>query len=185
MTLFGGMLHLMENVVPNVKNKSHKVSADLTVPEGGAAGVIIAQGGRFGGWALYVKDNKLAYVHNYAGAAQYKVTAEEPLPPGTVQVAYDFAYDGGAPGAGGTGTLFVNGQQVGQGRIDRTVSYQFSLEEGLDVGQDTASPVTDDYPVRDNAFTGQIGFVRIDIGADDASHLLDPQLVYGAVMAHQ
>jgi arylsulfatase len=178
-------MHLMENVVPNVKNKSHQVSAELEIPEGGAEGVIVAQGGRFGGWSLYVLDGKLHYVHNYAGSALYGVAAEEPLPAGPVTVLYDFAYDGGAPGAGGMGALYVNGEQVGQGRIERTVSYQFSLEEGLDVGRDTASPVTDDYPVGDNAFTGVIHFVKIDIGQDDASHLLDAELVLSNVMARQ
>jgi arylsulfatase len=185
MTLFPGMIHLMENTVPNVKNKSHSVSAELEIPEGGAEGVIVAQGGRFGGWSLYVKDGKLHYVHNFSGSALYPVIAETPLPAGPVTVKYDFAFDGGEAGAGGTGTLYVDGEQVGQGRIERTVSYQFSLDEGLDVGRDTASPVTDDYPVRDNAFTGTLHNVRIDLGQDGADAHLSPELVIANVMARQ
>ena len=79
----------------------------------------------------------------------------------------------------------MNGEQVGQGRIERTVSYQFSLDEGLDVGRDTASPVTDDYPVRDNAFTGHLHNVRIDLGQDGVDACLSPELVIANVMARQ
>ena len=77
---------------------------------------------------------------------------------------FEFAFDGGDPGAGGTGTLFVNDAQVGQGRIDNTVGYTFSLDEGMDVGMDLASPVSEEYADGDNAFTGTIDFVQIDIG---------------------
>src|SRR5690606_40344568 len=105
------------------------------IPEGGAEGVIIAQGGRFGGWSLYTKENKLTYCHNWVGLQHYIVTAEEALPAGPATLRFEFAFDGGAPGAGGTGTLFVNDMQVGQGRIDNTVGYTFSLDEGMDVGK--------------------------------------------------
>lgn len=185
LTLYPGMIHLMENAVLNVKNKSYSVTAELEIPEGGAEGVIVAQGGRFGGWSLYVKDGKLTYCYNWLGRERYTIAAAESLPAGPVTVRYDFAYDGGEPGAGGTGTLFVNDVQAGQGHIENTVAYSFSLDEGMEVGCDLASPVTEDYPERNNAFTGVIHWVRIDIGDDDLSHLLDQERLFDIAMAAQ
>jgi arylsulfatase len=176
----------MENTVLNVKNKSHVVSAKLDVPEGGAEGVIVAQGGRFAGWSLYVKDGKLKYCYNWLGSELYYVEAEDKLPNGEVEVQYQFAFDGGQPGAGGTGTLLVNGQPVGQARIEKTVPFVFSLDEAMDIGKETASPVTDDYPSGGaNAFTGEIAWVRIDLEDDDVSHMEDPEQLYHRIMARQ
>jgi arylsulfatase len=185
LTLYPGMTHLMENAAINVNNKSHTVTAQVEVPEEGVEGVIIAQGGRFGGWSLYVKDGRPAYCHNWIGVARYTIAAQEPLPPGPVTLRYVFAYDGGRPGAGGTGTLYVNGKQVAQGKLDKTVGYTFSLDEGMDVGMDLATPVTEDYAMGDNAFTGKIHCVNIDIGQDDTSHLRDPEVVFHGLMAGQ
>ncbi len=185
LTLYPGMTHLMENAVINVKNKSHTVTAEVEVPEDGAEGVIIAQGGRFGGWSLYVKDGRPVYCHNWIGVARYMVAGEDPLPAGPVTLRYAFAYDGGSPGAGGTGALYVNGRQVAEGRIDQTVGYTFSLDEGMDVGMDLATPVSEDYAMGDNAFTGTIRCVKIDIGQDDTSHLRDPEVVFQGLMAGQ
>ena len=98
---------------------------------------------------------------------------------------FDFAFDGGAPGAGGEGTLFVNEAQVGQGRIEQTVGYTFSLDEGMDVGVDLASPVSEEYAVRDNAFTGVIRFVQIDVADDDVSHLQNPEVLQAIAMTRQ
>jgi arylsulfatase len=185
-TLGPGMTHLMENTVLNVKNRSHVISAKLVVPEGGAAGVLVAQGGRFAGWSLYVKDGKLKYCHNWLGSESYYVEAEAELPRGEIEVQYQFAFDGGQPGAGGTGTLLVDGDQVGRGRVDKTVPFLFSADETMDVGKDTASPVTDDYPSGDaNAFTGEIEWVRIDLEDDDVSHMEDPEQIYHRIMARQ
>ncbi len=185
MTFYPGMIHLMENAVVNVKNKSHSVTAEIEVPEAGAEGVLIAQGGRFGGWSLYVKEGKPAYSYNWLGRENYTIEAETALPAGAVRVRYAFAFDGGAPGAGGMGTLFVNDEQVAQGRIENTVPMTFSLDEGMEVGMDLATPVTEAYPAHDNAFTGTIRSVTIAIAGDDTSHLLDPNLVFAAQMAAQ
>jgi len=141
-----GMSHLMENTVLNVKNRSHTITAELQIPGGGADGVIIVQGGRFAGWALYVTDGRPAYCHNRFETDRYHVRAPDPLPTGTITVQYQFDFDGGQPGAGGTGTLLVNGEVVAEGRIDKTVPFVFSADETLDIGRDKASPVTDDYP---------------------------------------
>ncbi len=98
--LFGGMGRLSENSVINLKNKSHAVTADLTVRTAGAGGVIVAQGGRFGGWVLYVHDGKPAYCYNLLGVQQFKVHADTDLTPGDHQVRMEFDYDGGGLGQG-------------------------------------------------------------------------------------
>jgi arylsulfatase len=171
--LFGGMGRLTEATVVNVKNKSHAVTAQVAVPAAGAEGVIVAQGGRFGGWSLYARENTLRYCYNFFGLERASVRAERPLPAGAHQVRMEFAYDGGGLGKGGTVTLYVDGERVGGGRVARTHVAVFSAEETTDVGRETGSPVTEDYPAA-TAFTGTIDGVRIDLGEDDHSHLLDP-----------
>lgn len=185
MTFYPGMTQLMENTVPNVKNKSHTVTADIEVPEEGVNGVIVAQGGRFGGWSLYLKDGVLKYSHNYIGLELYPVVATEPLAAGRVTVQYKFTYDGGDPGAGGTGELYVGKKKVGEAHIEKTVPYTFSLDETLDIGCDLATPVTDDYPMGDNGFNGKIHSVIVDIGKNPVAYYEPPENIYNRLMANQ
>ncbi|MCH7790071.1 MAG: sulfatase-like hydrolase/transferase, partial [Acidobacteria bacterium] len=186
MRLVPGMTHLAENTVLNVKNRSHTITAQFDVPEGGADGVILAQGGRFAGWALYVLDGRISYCHNWFNSAQYFVRAPDALPIGEVTVQYQFDFDGGAPGSGGSGTLLVDGAVVAEGRIDKTVPFIFSADETMDVGCDTASPVTDDYPSgQENHFRGELAWVQIDIEDDDVSHLEPPEQTYNRILARQ
>ena len=189
MTFYPGMGNLQEDTVPNVKNKSHTVTAEIEVPESAgtdANGVIIAQGGRFGGWSLYVKDGVLKYVHNYLGLQLYPVVATTPLPPGKLTVEYRFAYEGGnEAGKGGTGALYVNDKKVGEARIEKTVPYRFSGDP-LDIGRDGASPVSDDYPMgRANAFNGRIYSVTIDIGPKATAYYEPPENIWRRMMANQ
>ncbi len=186
MRLVPGMTHLMENTVLNIKNRSHTITAQLEIPSEGANGAIIAQGGRFAGWSLYLVDGRLAYCLNWFDSEYYYVKAENPLTAGEITVQYQFDFDGGTPGAGGTGTLLVDGQVVAEGRIDKTVPFIFSADETLDVGKDEASPVTSDYPAgSENSFTGEIKWVQIDLEDDDVSHLEDPEQTYQRIMARQ
>jgi arylsulfatase len=144
LTLAEGMTGMTENVFLNIKNRSKVITATLVIQEGTPAnGILIAQGGRFGGWALYVKNGILAYDYNFLGMEQYTVSASVPLKPGSHEVKFDFAYDGEGIGKGGTGTLYIDGQQVGQGRIERTQSGIFSADETADVGIDLATPVVE------------------------------------------
>ena len=162
------------------------VDAELVIPEDGANGVIAVQGGRFAGWALYVKEGVLKYCYNWLDAERYFVSAREPLPSGAVTVQFQFGFDGGTPGAGGNGRLIVDGETVGEGRIEKTVPFVFSADETLDIGKDTASPVTDDYPgPGENVFNGTINWVQIDLGDDDVSGLHDPEQVYHRILARQ
>jgi arylsulfatase A-like enzyme len=185
--LFGGMGRLSENSVLNVKNKSYSVTAEVVVPDGGAQGVIIAQGGAFAGWSLYAKDGKPTYCYNLLGLQRFKIAADAVLAPGTHQVRMEFAYDGGGLAKGGTVTLYVDGGQVGMGRVEGTVPLIFSGDETTDVGSDTASPVSDDYGPGDNSFNGRVEWVQIDLGedAEDADHLISPEERLRVAMARQ
>jgi arylsulfatase A-like enzyme len=185
LTLYPGMGRIGESAAPNVKNKSHTVTAELEVPEGGAEGVIIAQGGRFAGWSLYVKDGRLKYCHNYLGVNWYYVAAPNPLPTGKVTVKYKFTFDGGDPGSGGTGALYVGSKKVAEARIEKTVPFQFSIDETVDVGRDLGLPVTEDYPARSNDFTGQLNWVTIDIGPNPVAYHEPAENVYNRLVAGQ
>jgi arylsulfatase len=175
--LFGGMGRLTEASVVNVKNKSHAITAQLVIPDGGANGVVVAQGGAFGGWSVYLKNGRPAYCYNLFGLKRFKVDSDSEVPPGEHQVRVEFAYDGGGLAKGGTVTLYIDGKQVGEGRVDGTEPMIFSGDETTDVGADTATPVSDDYGPGDSAFTGQISWVQIDLDkdADDADHLITPE----------
>ena len=173
MRLDGYSQRISENAAPNTKNKSFSVTAELVVPEGGAEGVIATQGGAFGGWGLYAKEGKLKYCYNFIGLDHAYVEAEQPLEPGEHQVRIEFRYDGGGIGKGADLVLFVEGEEVGQGRTERSIPYLISLDETLDVGMDAGTPVTDDYPARGNEFNGKIKWVQIDLEPDDHSHMID------------
>lgn len=185
--MFGGMGRLTENVVLNIKNKSHAVTAQIVVPESGPNGVIVAQGGAFGGWALYAKDGKPAYCYNLFGLQRFKVYGDSVIPKGEHQVRMEFAYDGGGLAKGGKVTLYVDGNQVGEGRVAATQPMVFSTDETTDVGSDSATPVSDDYGTKDSAFTGRVHWVQIDLGADaeDADHLITPEERLRVAMARQ
>jgi len=173
--LFPGM-RLTENCVLTLKNKSHSITANITVPESGAAGVIVTQGGKVGGWSLYAHEGRLKYCYNFFGINYYYVVADEPIPAGKHEVRMEFAYDGGGLGKGGNVTLFLDGAPVGQGRVDATVPMVFSADATTDLGSDTATPVSDDYSPEHSRFTGRIAWVQIDLGDDaqDADHLISP-----------
>jgi arylsulfatase A-like enzyme len=185
--LFGGMGRLTESSLLNIKNKSHAVTAEIVVPETGAEGVILAQGGTFAGWSLYTKDGRPKYCYNLLGLQQFKVEGDATIPPGTHQVRMEFAYDGGGPGKGGTVTLYLDGDQVGEGRVEGTVPLIFSADETADVGRDTGSAVSDDYESESSIFTGKVNWVQIDLGedAEDADHLITPEERLRVAMARQ
>jgi arylsulfatase len=166
LTVFEGMIGMSENVFINIKNRSHTITAEVNIPKGGAKGVILAQAGRFGGWSLYLKDGKPTYTYNFLGLKRFTITAKQPVPAGKATIRFEFAYDGGGLGKGGTGTLFVNGRQVAQGRIERTQAMVFSGDEGADVGEDGETPVVEDYGIpAPYKFTGKIDKVTIDLKA--------------------
>ncbi|HEX6265027.1 MAG TPA: arylsulfatase, partial [Actinomycetota bacterium] len=184
--LFGGMGRLTESSVVSIKNKSHAVTAELVVPEGGAEGVIVAQGGSIGGWSLYVKDGKPRYCYNLLGVQRFYVDSDHELQPGTQQVRMEFAYAGGGLGKGGNVTLLVDGQPVGKGDVAATAAMIFSADDTCDVGMEGGALIAEDYPVPNN-FTGEINWVAIDVAeaAEDADHLISPEERLRIAMARQ
>jgi len=183
--LFGGMGRLTESSVVNVKNKSHSVTAEIVVPDTGAEGVIIAQGGAFAGWSLYTKSGKLKYCYNFFGLQLFHIEAADEIPPGPRQVRMEFKYDGGGLAKGGTASLYIDGQKSGEGRIEATVPMMFSTDETCDVGKGTGSAVSPDYDARENEFNGEVNWVQIDLEKDDHDHLISPEERFKLAMARQ
>jgi arylsulfatase len=162
LTLYEGMTGIMENAFLNIKGRSHTVTAEVELPAGAAEGVIIAQAGRFAGWSLYMKGGRVHHVYNFGGLEHTVVSSPAPLAPGRHTVHYEFAYDGGHPGSGGVSRLSVDGAQVGEARVPRTMPFMYSGDEGVDVGTDNETPVTEEYEEGDNAFTGTIHRVTVE-----------------------
>ena len=183
--LYAGMGRLSENSVVSIKNKSFSVTAELVVAEGGAEGVIIAQGGRFGGWSLYAKAGRAKFVYNVLGIQEFATEAELSIPAGRCQVRMEFAYDGNGLGKGGDVTLYYDGKPVGAGRVGATQAMIFSADETTDVGYESGTPVTADYTTTGSRFTGRINWVQIDLGADDNDHFIDPDERFRIIMARQ
>jgi arylsulfatase len=181
------MGRLSENSVVNLKNKSHSVTAAITVPKDGADGVIVAQGGNIGGWSLYAKGGKLKYCYNLLGIEYFFVEANSPLLPGDHQVRMEFKYDGGGLGKGGTATLYVDGKKAGTGKVGATAAMIFSADDGCDVGKDTGGPVSKDYGPRGNEFTGLVKGVELSIAdaAENADHLVSAPEAIRIALARQ
>jgi len=166
MTLAEGMTGMMEAVFINVKNRSKTITAEVEVPANGGSGTIIAQGGRFGGWSLYVKDGVPAYDYNFLGLKRSSIVSSKPLAPGKATIRFDFASDGGGAGKGGLGTLFVNGEQVGQARIEHTQAGLFSADETADIGIDLGTPVVEAIGAEAKSrFDGRIPKVTVEVRA--------------------
>ena len=185
--LFPGMRRIQENTAINTKNKTHSVTAEIEVPSEEAKGVIIAQGGAMGGWSLYAHEGRLKYHYNFMAVKQYEVTAQSALPTGKHQVRMEFAYDGGGLGKGANIQLFVDGKKVGEGRVERSVAFNFALDETLDIGCDLGEPVSPDYGLRGNEFKGKVNWVQIDIdaAAKDVDHMIGAEERFKVAMARQ
>jgi len=178
-TYYPGMIRIPEANSPDVHNKSFHVSAAVEIPEGGAEGILATQGGRFGGWSLLVVDGKpmFAYAYTNQDGAKYpkqkpdktRITGSDKLTPGKHVIGFDFKYDGGGLGKGGLGTLTVDGEKVAENRIEQTSPLgKFTLDESFDVGEDTGTPVIDEYDAKmPFKFTGKLEQIEIKLGADE------------------
>jgi arylsulfatase A-like enzyme len=183
--LFSGMGRLTENVVLNIKNKSWSVTAEVILPATDAQGVIIAQGGAFGGWSFYTKDGRLKFCYNLFGLHRFTTESTSSLAAGKHQVRMEFAYAGGGLAKGGAVTLYVDGQQIGAGQLPATQPMVFSGDETCDVGSETGSSVSDDYTAETSKFNGVINWIQLDQGADDHDHLITPEERLTVAMARQ
>jgi arylsulfatase len=164
LTLAEGMTGMMEGVFVNVKNRSKTITAEIDVPATGGNGTIVAQGGRFGGWSLYVKDGVPGYDYNFLGLQRTAIVSSKKLSRGKAELRFEFAYDGGGPAKGGLGTLFVNGEKVGEGRIPATQAGLFSADETADVGIDLGTPVVEAIGAEAKSrFTGRIPKVTVQV----------------------
>jgi arylsulfatase len=159
-TYYPGATRIPEPSAVNTKNASHTITATIEVPQGGANGVLVAEGGAAGGYTLFIKDGRPVYEYNYFAHERYKVTSSETLSPGPAVIRVDFKYDGGI-GKGGTVSLFINDKKVGEGRVEKTCPGRFGAES-FDVGMDNGSPVSEAYEPP-FAYGGTIKTVKIRI----------------------
>jgi arylsulfatase len=164
LTLADGIEGILENTFLNIKNNSKTIVANVSL-KGNDKGIIICQGGKFGGWALYMNNGKPAYTYNYFGLASYTIESSKAIRESSAEIKLEFAYDGGGAGKGGVAKLFINGEQVAEGRIEKTQPAVFSADETADVGKDDATQVADKVfkDVHDSEFTGYVDNVTISI----------------------
>jgi arylsulfatase len=161
-TYYPGMTRIPEGSAPDTKNKSWQIKAEVVIPKGGGEGLVITHGGRFAGYGLYLLKGKPVFCYNLAGVARYYVAGKDKLAPGAHTIVYDFKYDGDGIGKGGTGTIQVDGKTVATGRIERTLAFRLSVDEGIDCGEDTGTPVTENYQIPFK-FNGEIKKVTLDL----------------------
>jgi arylsulfatase len=161
MTVFDGMTGIMENAFINVKGVRHSVTAEVVLGDAETDGVIIAQAGYFGGWALYMKGGRVVHDYNFFGLSHTKVASPTALGPGTHTIVYEFVPDEAKPGTGGKSILSIDGKVVAEGHIPKTQPFTFSADEGVDVGMDGETMVSDDYKAGATDFKGQIVKVTV------------------------
>jgi len=183
-TYYPGLVRIPEGAAPDTKNKSWQIKAEVVIPKGGAEGMLLTHGGRFSGWGLYLLKGKPVFHYNLAGVAHYNIAGKDKLAPGAHTIVYDFKYEGPGLGKGGVGTIQVDGKTVATGRIERTLAFRLSLDETLDCGEDTGTPVTEDYHVPFK-FTGEIKQVVIDLtpeqlSAEDEAKVKEAEAALGA-----
>jgi hypothetical protein len=161
LTLYEGMRGIAENAFINIKGVPHTITAEIEVTDDDTSGVIIAQAGRFGGWSLYMKEGRIQEVYNYGGLEWTTVSSPEKLAPGKHTVHYQYVPLEKKPGAAATSTLSVDGEKVDEKKVPRTMPFVYSADEGVDVGLDSETPVTEEYPEGENSFTGKIHRVTV------------------------
>ena len=162
-TYYPGMVRIPEGSAPDIKNKSFNITGEVEIPEGGAEGVLATQGGRFNGWGLYLLEGRPVFHYNLVGVQRTSIAGKDKLAAGKHTVALDFKYDGPGLGKGGDAVLSVDGKTAAEGKLDRTIPFRISADETLDIGEDTGTPVSEDYRVPFR-FTGTIDKVVIKLG---------------------
>ncbi len=164
LTVYEGMTGISENAFMNVKGKPYTITSEVELKDANADGVIISQAGRFGGWVLYMKGGKVKHEYNFFGLEHTNIASPRALTAGKHEIKYEFVPDEAKPGAGGKCALYVDGQKVAEGQIPKTQPFVFSADEGVDVGVDNETNVSNDYEMRENKFTGKIKKVTVDVG---------------------
>jgi hypothetical protein len=163
LTVYPGMVGLLENAFINVKGVHHTVTAEVDLKDDQTQGVIIAQAGYFGGWTLYLKDGKPHHEYNWFAIERTNIKGDQALSPGKHTISYEFIPDAAKPGTGGKSILSVDGKKVAEGQIPKTQPFAFSADEGADVGIDSETNVSPDYkPGLPSTFTGKIVKVTVE-----------------------
>jgi arylsulfatase len=162
-TYYPGMVRVPEGSAPDFKNKSYRITADVEIPAGGAQGVLMTQGGRFNGLGLYLLQGKPVFYYNLVGVDRTSVSGNDKLAPGKHSIVVTFKYDGGGIGKGGLATLSVDGKKVAEQKLARTIPFRVSADETFDIGEDTGTPVSEDYHVPFK-FTGTLNKVVVNLG---------------------
>ena len=162
LTVYTGMTGMMENAFINVKGVHHIVTAEVELSDDKTEGVIIAQAGFFGGWAIYMKSGKAHHEYNFFGLEHTRVSGDTALAAGKHTISYEFIPDAAKPGTGGKSILSVDGKKVAEGKIPKTQPFMLSGDEGADVGVDAETNVSSDYKQGNNAFTGKIIKVTVE-----------------------
>ncbi|MBS0204926.1 MAG: arylsulfatase [Planctomycetes bacterium] len=159
---YPNLIRLPEGAAPDLKHKNHTITAKVVIPELGAEGMLITQGGRFAGYGLFVRDGKLVYHYNLAGVERYTIESKDRIPPGPVTLKAVYKTDADKPFAGATVTLFANDKKLAEGRVGKSIPNRVTLDETFDIGFDTGTPVADGYdlPFR---FTGKLSAVSIEL----------------------
>lgn len=163
LTLYEGMTGIMENVFINIKTKNYTITSEVELKDGNSNGVMIAQAGRFGGWSLFMKDGKVCHEYNFFGLERTKIMSPESVKAGKHKIRYEFVIDALKPGSGGKCVLYIDDAKVAEGHIPKTIPFMYSGDEGVDVGMDNETNVSNDYKEGDNEFTGKIAKVTVDI----------------------
>jgi arylsulfatase A-like enzyme len=164
LTVYEGMVGISENAFINTKNKSYTITSDVELKDATSSGVIISQAGRFGGWTLYMKGGKIKHEYNFFGVEHTNIASPKALSAGKHEIKYEFIADAATPGTGGKCALYVDGAKVAEGQIPKTQPFIYSADEGVDVGVDNETTVSNDYKMHENKFTGKIKKVTVDIG---------------------
>ncbi len=162
-TYYPGMVRIPEGSAPDFKNKSYRFTADVEIPDGGVEGVLVTQGGDSMALGYTLLQGKPVFYYNLVGVDRTSVSSNDKLPPGKHSIVLTFKYEGGGIGKGGLATLSVDGKKVAEQKLARTIPFRVSADETLDIGEDTGTPVSEDYHVPFK-FTGTLNKVVINLG---------------------
>jgi arylsulfatase len=163
----GELTGIPNSNAPNILARSYTITADIEVPTGGGDGMIVTDGGRFGGYGLYVLKGKPVFTYNLLALEKARWEGQEPLTPGKHTLEFDFKYDGPGMAKGGSGVLKVDGKEVATNSMSQSTPAILTIDETLDIGSDTRTPVDDadyDVPFR---FTGTINKVSFKLGPSE------------------
>jgi arylsulfatase len=161
-TYSGESVGLPPSGTPDILNRSYTITAEIEVPKAGGEGVIVTEGGRFGGFGLYLLKGKPVYVYNFLGIEKFRWEGTQALAPGKHTIVFDYTYDGPGFAKGGSGVLKVDGKQVATNTMPHSIPFILTIDETFDVGADSRTPIDTDYQVPFR-FTGRLGKVTVDL----------------------